>query len=298
MRILSKLSKYIIVASWRLHADHLLSDKAFLCLYYRWRFDRKLNLKNPRTFNEKLQWLKLYNRKPEYTTMVDKYKVKEYVAEKIGSDCVTPVFGVWKSPSLIEWDNLPDRFVLKCSHDCGSSVICKNKASLDKEAALKKLEKAFDYNYYYHCREGPYKNVEKCVFAEEYLEDNEGHLNDYKFFCFNGEPKYCQVIGGRESVTHIDFFDKEWHHQPFQQPDFYPFSSKEIKKPECLDQMWEYARILSTDLPFARVDFYEVDGKVYFGEITFFPTSGMGKFKPEEWDTTFGDWINLDNVKK
>jgi hypothetical protein len=300
MSVAQKLSKYIIVAAWRLKVDHLIPDKTFLSLYYRWQFDRKMHWRNPRTFNEKLQWLKVYNRKAEYSTLVDKYSVKQYIADKLGERFVVPVLGVWDRPEDIEWDKLPERFVVKCSHDCGGSVICRNKAELNIEEATKKLKQAFSQDYYIaNGREWPYKNVVKRIFAEQFLVDKDGHLNDYKFFCFGGEPKYCSVISGREvKKVCIDFFDKDWNHQPFHQPGFYPFAETEIKKPECYDQMWEYARILAADKPFVRIDFYEVDGKVYFGEVTFFPTSGFGPFAPEEWDMTFGSWINLPPKRK
>ena len=275
----------------------LIPDKLYLSLKFYKNFGRFPNWKNPQTFSEKLQWLKLYDRKPEYTTMVDKYAVKDYVASIIGSEYVIPTLGLWDKPEDIEWEKLPNQFVLKTSHGGGSDgvVICRDKATFDKERAIKLLNENLKTDLYVVWREWPYKNVPKRILAEKYIEPclETKDLPDYKFFCFNGEPKYCQVISGRGTHMSIDFFDHEWKHQLFHEPHDYPFADDEPQKPECFEQMWSFARQLAKDKAFSRIDFYQVHNQVLFGEITFFPTSGMGGFKPQEWDTIFGKLLIL-----
>ncbi len=274
--------------------SHLFSDETFLRLLFKLSMGKVLNLDNPQTFSEKLQWLKLYNRKPEYTQMVDKYEAKKYVANIIGDEYIIPTLGVWDNVDDIDFDSLPNQFVLKCTHDSGGLVICKDKSKLDVKSAKKKLARSLKHNYYYQNREWPYKNVKPRIIAEQFLVDESGYeLKDYKFFCFDANPKYCQIISGRATRMCIDFFDENWAHQPFHEPAVYPFSKNEIKKPSRFDKMLELASVLSANIPFVRIDFYNIKGEIYFGEITFFPTSGMGGFDPEEWDYTFGSWIKL-----
>lgn len=417
-----------------------LPDKVYLKWLYRLIVGHRLNLNNPQTFSEKLQWLKLYDRKPEYTKMVDKYAVKDYVASIIGKEYIIPILGVWDRPEDIEWDILPEKFVLKTTHGGGSTgvVICKNKSTFDRQRAISRLKDSLKQDIYRTLKEWPYKNVPKRIIAEKYIEPSAnikdipdfkwycfngepkycqviqdrttketidffdsnwmhqefiglsslaehaavipsrpsnletqiriaselakglpfsridlyetgdhtffgeitvypasglgsfrpdqydkilGHmlvlpgekrggviinelqngeyrfslpdLSDYKFFCFNGEPKYCQVISGRDTKMSVDFFDRNWIHQPFHEPQGYPFAEVEPIKPFSYDEMWGLASMLSKDKPFSRIDFYEVDKKVYFGEITFFPTSGFGGFSPEEYDAIIGKLIAL-----
>lgn len=270
------------------------SDEKYLRKLFRYTMGRELNLQNPQTFSEKLQWLKLYNRKPEYTRMVDKYAVKEYVANIIGEEYIIPTLGVWDKFDDIDFDSLPNQFVLKTTHGGGSTgvVICKDKSAFDKKRAKSRLEKSLKSDIYISLREWPYKNVKKHIIAEHFLiGNNQNDLPDYKFFCFNGEPQYCQVISGRNSITTIDWYDKNWIHQPFHEPKNYPFSKKEHSKPSCFNEMLVLAGKLSQGHPFLRVDFYEVNNKIKFGELTFFPTSGMGGFEPEKWDYEFGKMI-------
>lgn len=276
----------------------LCPDKLYIKLkWYGRRMPYRLNLKKPRTFSEKLQWIKIYDHNPLYTTLVDKYKVKEYVANRIGPEYVVPLYGVWDSIEDIDWESLPKRFVIKTNHDCGGLIICTDKEQFDVSAAKEKLSRSLNRDYYYESREWPYKNVERKIFAEAYLEDGTGDLKDYKFFCFNGEPKYCQVISGRNTNMCIDFFDKEWNHQVFHEPYWYPFADVGPIRPINYDKMWELAGILAHGKPFSRIDFYDVNGNIYFGEITFFPTGGMGGFDPIEWDYKFGEWITLPSLK-
>lgn len=276
-----------------------MSDEQYLKIAYRIKMGKRLDLENPQTFSEKLQWLKLYDRRPEYTMMVDKYEVKEYVASIIGEEFIIPTLGVWDKFEDIDIDKLPDQFVLKCTHDSGGLVICKDKSKLNKDKACKKLNNCLKHNYFWGQREWPYKNVKRRIIAEKYIEPDSitGDLPDYKFFCFNGEPKYCQVISGRGTKMCIDFFDRDWNHQPFHEPKIYPFAEIETDKPENLEKMWQVAGLLSKERAFSRIDFYDINGKVYFGEITFFPTSGMGGFYPEKYDYVFGNLIVLPEKK-
>ncbi len=299
--MLKKIVKFIIDPRFRIA---VLASRGYLnktsdCKYLKLRFyermGKKLNLENPQTFSEKLQWLKLYDRKPIYTTMVDKHAVKEYVAERIGEDYIIPTLGVWDNFDEIDFDALPERFVLKCTHDSGGLVICRDKDKLDKEAAKAKLNKSLKQNFYYHTREWPYKNVKPRVIAEQYMADSTKNqdLLDYKFMCFNGEVKCSFVCSDRfsEKELHVTFFDREWRIMPFERK--YPRRREGFPKPLNYNKMLKLAEKLSVGIPFLRVDFYEVDGKIYFGELTFFPGSGMEKFSPEEWDYTLGSWIQL-----
>lgn len=277
------------------------NDAAYLKAVFFFQMGYPLNLKTPKTFSEKLQWLKLYDRKPEYTTMVDKYAVKDYVADKIGRQHIIPTLGVWNNPEDIQWDTLPNQFVLKTTHGGGGGgvVIVKDKNTIDKQAVIKKLHKAMKSDIYKYYKEWPYKNVPRRIIAEQYMEDNSQKPNvkedlpDYKFFCFNGEPKYCQVITGRNDKMCIDFFDKDWHHQPFHEPKNYPFADVEPQRPNNYEQMWNAARELAKDKDFSRIDFYQIQDNVYFGEITFYPSSGFGGFSPENYDEILGKMITL-----
>lgn len=281
------------------HFGQWLPDSTYLKLMFRLKMGSRLNLKNPRTFSEKLQWLKLYNRQPEYTTMVDKYAVKEYVAGIIGEEYIMPTLGVWDRPEDINWETLPNQFVLKTTHGGGSTgvVICKDKDSFDKQKAIDKLNESLKMDIYHLFREWPYKNVPKRIIAEKFItpSPNEDDLPDYKFFCFNGVPKYCQVIGGRNTTETIDFFDLNWNHQPFHEPRKFPHADPQPQPPQHFELMIWLARKLAANKPFSRIDFYDVNGRVLFGEITFYPTSGMGGFDPKEWDYKFGDLIKLPN---
>ena len=277
---------------------NVLSDKTFIKIEYRNRMRKKLNLKTPQTFNEKLQWLKIYDRKPIYTTMVDKYEVKNYVADKIGDEYIIPTVGVWDSFDEIDFDSLPDQFVLKCTHDSGGLVICKDKSKLNKEKAKKKIELSLNRNYYYHGREWAYKDVKPRVIAEKYMEDkNSKDLKDYKFFCFDGKVKAMFIATDRFTQgveTKFDFYDTNFEHLPFTNG--HPNAECVIEKPKHFEKMKELAEILSKGIPQIRVDFYEIDDEVYFGELTFFHWSGMVPFVPEKWDYVFGEWIELPTI--
>jgi len=262
----------------------------------------KLDLKNPKTFTEKIQWLKLNNRKPEYTTMVDKYAVKKYVADKIGDKYIIPTLGVWNTFGEIDFDSLPGQFVLKTTHGGGSSgvVICRDKSSFDIKEAKQKLDRSLKTNNYWTYREWPYKNVPRRIIAEKFLEiPDKTDLTDYKFYCFDGEPRYIQVIQDRNTKETIDFFDTEWQHQEFTglnpvglTPGV-PNAETSIVCPDNLDDMLDIARKLSKGIPFVRVDLYQTVEGVYYGEITFYPASGLGCFTPDEWNGHLGDLIKI-----
>lgn len=271
-----------------------LDDATFLKKLFECKMGKKLNLTNPQTFNEKLQWLKLHDRKPEYTMMVDKYAVKKYVADIIGEEYIIPTLGVWEHFDEINFENLPNQFVLKCTHDSGGLVICKDKSKLDILSAKKKIERSLRRNYYWSGREWPYKNVKPRIIAEPYMEDKKTHeLIDYKFMCFNGDIKCIFTCSERFSADglKVTFFDKEWNVMPFER--HYPASKNIPKKPKKFNEMMMFAEKLSQNIPFVRADFYEINNKVLFGELTFFPGNGLEEFTPEEWDYKLGSWLKL-----
>lgn len=266
----------------------------FLKKEYRFHFGKDLDLDAPKTYTEKLQWLKLYDQRSEYTTMVDKYAVKQYVAERIGQEYVIPLLGVWERVEDIDFDSLPEKFVLKTTHDSGGFVVCKDKSKLNVEESKKKLKHFLGRKYYDYNREWPYKNVKPRIIAEAYMEDSTyKELRDYKFFTFGGVPKVLYIAQGRGrgEPTVADFFDMEFNHLPFTID--HDMASVPPQKPKKFELMKELAAKLSEGTPQLRVDFYEVDGRVYFGEMTFFHCSGMVSFHPEEWDEIFGSWVVL-----
>lgn len=277
-----------------------LPDKQYLKLRSFLELGRFLRLKRPKTFQEKIQWLKLYDRQERYVKMVDKQAVKEYVAKKISSEYVIPTYGVWEKFEDINFESLPNKFVLKTTQGGGGNgvVICRDKNKFNILLAKDKLNRSLGIDIYKGFREWPYKNVAKRIIAEKYIEfDGATDMTDYKFFCFNGVPRYIQVIKDRNIRETIDFFDVEWHHMPFC--GLNPFcgnSSELIPKPINFDKMLEIATVLSKDIPFVRIDLYNINGTIYFGEITFYPASGFGVITPKEWSTTLGDMINLDSV--
>lgn len=283
-----------------------LPDSLYLKIIFRMEMGYRLNLRNPKTFSEKLQWLKLYNQRPEYTMMVDKYAVKDYVERLIGKEFIIPTFGVWDRPEDIEWDKLPSRFVLKTTNGSGSEgvVICTDKSHFDQQKAIEKLRRSYRGNVFHSLREWPYKNVSHRIIAEQYIEPapNVKDLPDYKWYCFNGDPKYCQVIQNRTTHETIDFFDTNWVHQefvglnPVKSP-VYGRSSVVPAPPKNLEVQIRIAKELSKDLPFSRIDLYESREHTYFGEITFFPASGFGVFNPEKYNESLGAMIILPNFK-
>lgn len=288
-----------------------LPDKPYLSLRYRCLMGHWIDWKKPKTFTEKLQWLKVYDYKPEYTRMVDKLAAKDYVAERIGEEYIIPTLGVWDSVDDIDWDSLPDQFVLKTTHGGGSCgvIVCSDKANFDKEKAIKKLEISIKTNAGKSYREKPYLNVPRKIIAEKFMAERNystssinSDLTDYKFYCFNGAPKYCQVIRDRRSNETIDFYDMDWNHMPFiglnphARNGLTPHARNgliPVPKPKNLDVMQRICSVLARGMSFVRIDLYEINGCEYFGEITFYPASGFGFFTPTEWDKHLGDLINL-----
>lgn len=278
----------------------LLSDNKAIHIEYRANTGHKLDLDNPRNFNEKLQWLKLNDHNPLYTTVVDKYLVKDYVASAMGgADIIIPTLGMWESPEEIDFDSLPNQFVLKTNHSGGNTgvVICRDKSTFDIDEAKQKLAKSLKKDVYKVSREWPYKNVKRCIIAEEYMEDQKtGELRDYKFFCFNGEPKALFVATGRQQYDEprFDFFDMGYNHLDLRCP--HPQAETIPERPESFEMMKEIARKLSQDFPHVRVDLYEINGKPYFGELTLYHWEGLMPFYPESWNDKFGEWLTLPTI--
>ena len=302
--LITKGFKYIFNKDYRFDINRALGfynkmpDDEFLKILFKSRLKYDLDLDNPKTFNEKLQWLKLHDRKPEYTMMVDKYKVREYVANTIGEQYLIPLIAVYDKAEDIDFNKLPQKFVLKCNHNSGVGMcICKDKSKINIRKVRKRLNKGLKQDYYLTGREWPYKNVERKIVCEQFMEDKESpDLKDYKFMCFNGEVKCSFVCSERFSGEglKVTFFDRDWQVMPFTR--HYPKSEKVIEKPKNYELMIELAEKLSKNIPFVRVDFYEVNGKVYFGELTFFPGNGLEEFEPEKYDKMLGDYIDLEKV--
>lgn len=270
-----------------------MSDETFLKINYRLGAGKKLDLENPVTFNEKLQWLKLYNRREEYIPWVDKASAKEKAAEVIGEEHIIPTLGVYDSFDDIDFDALPDSFVLKTTHDSGGVVVVPDKSRFDMKKARRRLSTSLKRNFYYAGREWVYKDVKPRIIAEQYMVDESGvELKDYKFFCFDGQVKMIQVDFNRFVKHKRNIFDTNWQVQDFMIK--YPNDlSVKIEKPECLDEMLEIAGKLSQGIPHVRVDLYNISGKIYFGELTFYHGGGLEKFDPQEWNYTFGEWLRL-----
>lgn len=275
---------------------HILSDKLYLeCLYFIHN-GKKLTLQNPTTFTQKIQWLKLYNRQPEYIQMVDKFEVKRYVSNIIGEKYIIPTIGVWDDFDDIDFNILPNQFVLKTTQGSHASFICRDKNNFDIEKARSFFRKNQNKSPYNRYKEWVYKNVKPRIIAEKYMESSgQMDLTDYKFFCFDGKALYCQVIKDRTDNETIDFFDRNWVHQEFigLNPNVQN-SSTLIQCPKKYEQMLTIADTLSQHIPFVRIDLYDINDEIYFGEITFYPASGLGRFTPPIWDTILGKLIKID----
>lgn len=276
-----------------------MSDEKYLKKRFLMKMGKPLDLTNPRTFNEKIQWLKLYDRRPIYTKMADKYAAREIVSNAIGEEYLIPLLGTWTSFEEIDFDTLPNQFVLKCNHDSGGLAICRDKSSFDFIAAKKKIERSLKRNYFKSGREWSYKHIQPRIIAEKFLVDESGtELKDYKFFCFNGVVKAMFIGSERGSAdgTKFDFFDPDFNRLPIWQ--HYENSPKTFYKPENYEQMLELSARLSKGCPHVRIDLYNVNGKIYFGEFTLYHFGGMERFKPEEWDRVFGDWLVLPKTEE
>ena len=299
--LFAKAIKYLSDSAYRTRINiglgiyDRMPDDDFLKMAFSANMEYSLDLENPRTFNEKLQWLKLYNRRPEYTMMVDKYRVRDYIKEKLGEEYLIPLIGVWDAPDDIDFDALPEKFVLKCNHNSGLGMcICSDKSKLDIKKVKQGLARGLKQDYYLTRREWPYKDVPRRIIAEQYMADGGNELSDYKIHSFNGVPKVILVCRDRFASSGLteDFFTDTWEHLDIRRTN-QPNSTTEIEKPAELDEMLELSRVLSKDIPFVRTDFYVVNHKVYFGELTFFPASGLVGFVPSGWDETLGRWLKL-----
>lgn len=295
-----KHPRLIGAALMRIFAPWIPNDRWYVATRYRLYTGDKLNLNNPKTFNEKLCWQKLYDHNPLYTTLVDKYAVKSYVAQKIGEEYIIPTIGVWDKPEQIDWDKLPDQFVLKTTHDSGGVIIVKDKKSLNQNKAIRKLARCLKADNFAVTREWPYKNVRRRIIAEKYMEDDEtAELRDYKFFSFRGVVRamfVCTDRGKKGEDVKFDYFDADYNHLNISQ--YHNSALTPPSQPINFIKMKQLASILSKDLPQVRVDFYEVNGKVYFGELTFFHHGGIVPFHPNQWNEIFGSWIDLPDNNK
>ena len=276
-----------------------MSDQKFLDLCFDYYLGKKINWKNPQTYNEKLQWLKIYDRQDRYTKMVDKYEAKEYVKNIIGEEYIIPTIGIYDKFENIDFEKLPQQFVMKCTHDSGGLVICKDKKNLNIKDAKRKINQCLKANYFNCWKEWPYKNVKPRIIIEKYMtnDDSDG-INDYKFFCFNGKVKLLFIATDRvneNEETKFDFYDENFNHLPIKNG--HPNALVPPSKPLNFEKMKELAEILSKDIPHLRVDFYEINGKIYFGELTFSHWAGMVPFEPEEYDLILGNWIDISNIK-
>lgn len=302
---MSKIQGFLLDSKYRFDVltNHgfykYLSDEAFLKKSFKINMKKELNLENPTTFTEKIQWLKLYDRREIYCQMVDKYEAKKYVAAIVGDAYIIPTIGIWDKVEEIPFEKLPNQFVLKCTHDCGGSIICKDKSMFDVASAKKKLSRCMRRNYFWNGREWPYKNVRPRIICEQYMEDNcTKELRDYKFYAFDGEVKFMLVVSDRQNPneeTKFDFYDMNFNHLNIKQG--CPNSKKNLEKPGKFEVMCKLAEELSKGFPMLRADLYEVNGKVFFGELTLSPYSGMHPFEPEVWDRKFGEYIKLPKSK-
>ena len=292
-----KIAKYVEFKILHSSYGKRMDDEKYIKKLFKLKMGYEPDLDNPKTYNEKLQWLKLNDRNPEYTAMVDKYLSKQYVAERIGEEYVVPLLGVWDSFDEIDFDKLPERFVLKTTHDCGGVVICKDKSTFDRDKAKAFLNKHLAYEYFYHCREWPYKDVKPRILAEEYLEGMDEFV-EYKMFCFSGKVKMVLVCKGQAhgAGRTYDYCDTDLNRFPFTSLN--PNSEGELPVPEQMPELIALAEKLSEGIPQLRVDTYLADGKIYLGELTFFHNGGMAKFDPPEWDEKLGEWIELSTCKK
>ena len=290
----------VITALGRRELLNWLSDRQYLEICYRAKFNRKLNLDSPESFNEKMQWLKLNDRKTLWTDLADKYVAKQIVGEWVGSQHIIPNIGVWHDANEIDFKSLPNQFVLKCNHDSGSVIVIRDKSIINEKEVKKSLNRSLKHTGFWYGREWPYKNIRPLIIAEKYMEDeteNEG-LTDYKFFCFNGKPKMLYVSVGLEdhSTARISFYDLDGKSMPFRRKD-YDAIQGDLLLPHNYSDMLRIATQIAEKInnPFVRVDLYSIRKQVYFSEITFYPCNGVMPIEPIAWDRILGSWINLGN---
>ena len=289
--------RFVILSKFGFYKN--VDDKKYLEKMFNGMMNERLNLDNPKTFNEKLQWLKLFDRKDEYIKMVDKYEAKKYISDSIGNQYIVPTIGIYNKFDDINFNNLPNKFVIKCTHDSGGIVICKDKSKLDIKKAKKKIDRCMSKNFFYYGREWPYKNIKPRIMIEKFLEDeNQLEIFDYKFFCFNGKVEYLYVSSGSHSSKQkIQFFDKNFTPVNCTRKDYATFDVIP-KRPKNFDKMIQLSEFFSDNIEHIRIDFYEINGKLYFGEFTFYTGSGYIPFESKEWDLKLGSLIDLKRVNK
>lgn len=296
------IKKIILHLKWMLAQKGFFdswTDERYLKLTYRLMIGKKLNLNNPQTFNEKLQWLKIHDRNYQYTNLVDKIEAKKIVGKVIGEEYIIPTLEICDSFDEIDWEKLPNRFIIKCNHNSGGVIVVNDKKDLDKDSLRTHFNKLLKKNYYYNGREYPYKNIKPKIMIEENIQNanTKKQIDDYKLMCFNGKVKCSFVCSNRDSKEGlcVNFYDEDWNPMPFER--HYPKNKQEFPKPKEYNKMVELAEKLSKNIPFVRVDFYVVNDKIYFGELTFYPGSGMEEFTPDEWDYILGTWLDISKIR-
>lgn len=296
------IKKIILHLKWMLAQKGFFdswTDERYLKLTYRLMIGKKLNLNNPQTFNEKLQWLKIHDRNYQYTNLVDKIEAKKIVGKVIGEEYIIPTLEICDSFDEIDWKKLPNRFIIKCNHNSGGVIVVNDKKDLDKDSLRTHFNKLLKKNYYYNGREYPYKNIKPKIMIEENIQNanTKKQIDDYKLMCFNGKVKCSFVCSNRDSKEGlcVNFYDEDWNPMPFER--HYPKNKQEFPKPKEYNKMVELAEKLSKNIPFVRVDFYVVNDKIYFGELTFYPGSGMEEFTPNEWDYILGTWLDISKIR-
>lgn len=297
MKTESVIQQYLMKVLFKF--SRLIPDKLYISIQNRMILGKAVDWHNPQLFSDKVQYLKLYNRIPLYTTLVDKVAVKDYVSNLIGKQYIIPTLGVYTKADEIDWNALPEQFVLKCNHDGGSNsvVLCKNKLMLDKAAVNKKLSRRLRINNYWHTKEWPYKNVKPCIIAEEMLQTSSGSVpEDYKFYCFNGEPKLVLVITGRGINLQYCYFDMDFNIVPIMDKGM-EFPKITPLKPKNFEKMIELVRKLCVDIPYVRLDLYNINGNIFFSEYTFYSGGGFELFDPYKWNIVLGDWIDITNIR-
>lgn len=298
--LLSNPSKIVEFFLQSTFIKKIVSDKRAISIIYKNRFRRKMNWDAPKSLNEKLLWLTVYDRNPIYNIMVDKYEAKQWISEQLikaglPTDCIIPTIGVYDKFDEIDFNKLPNQFVIKATHDSGTVVVCQDKNLINLQNLKNKIEKGLKHNYYWFSREWAYKNVKPRIIIEKKIESQNGVPEDFKIFCFNGKAKFWFYASDRDTHVKFDFYDMDWNKLPFKQG--HPSSDKIIKKPDCWDEMVNVAELLSKDLPHLRVDFFiDVYGNFFVGELTLTHFSGLVPFEPEEWDEKLGEYLVLPKI--
>lgn len=294
---MKKYTKYKILDFIRTKVMCIIPDKLYLKIMYKLKTGHKLNLKKPERYTEKIQWLKLYNRNDEYTNYADKVKVRDIVAKKAGKKYLIPLLGVYDKFDDIDFEKLPDKFVLKCNHDSGSVIICTDKNKFDYAYARKKLENSLKCNYYIIGREYIYKDIDRKIMVEKYLDDLEGNsANDYKVFIINGKFSHLEICSDRFTNLRVTFFDERKKRLDISEMG--EKCDKKIKLPNEIDEMIEIAKNIAGDIPLLRVDFYDVNGKIYFGEVAFFDCSGYATYSDDSFDYVIGKKLQLPEIRR